>query len=882
MAFSPGPRWIPIASFILITLIASAEVRAQNSTKPLTHFPADSIRSGSNSHLDSTGTRVKPATDSTKSSSSIDTVVTYSAADSIVYSLANREMTLFNKGQLKYRDFKLDAGHVVINWDTSILTAKGVKDTSDKVVQEPVFTQEGETYNGSKMDYDFKTQKGRVNVASTDIDNSYYHGELIKKFAKNSMYIANGTFTTCGNKNPDYYFQSSRMKLVLNHQIIAEPIIFYLDGVPIFALPFGVFPSKSGRRSGIITPAFGESANGGRYFSHLGYFWAINDYSDLTTTLDWYTRGGYNLRAGFRYAWRYHFNGSIYGAYSYRYTGEPGDPYFNAQYPGRTVQTNWDFQFTHDQTIDPSTRIVANMAMSSNNYFRQTSINYGQILQQNLVSDATLFKTWEGSGNSLSLNIHRDQNLQTGSISANLPNISFTHSQSYPFKSASDANKPFDKLPWYALIGYSYSGQFRNTVNKTVNIIQLPTTTDTSVARSNLYGLHHSISISAAPKIGYITLSPFVSINDNMYTSRQIAMGDYLSSQNQDSVSYMTEHGFYNVGYFNTGLTASTRLFGLMQPNIFGITAFRHTLQPSVTFTYQPDFSKGYWGYYGQYRNIYGGVSRYSYYQNGIFGTAPTGTVASVGVGINNNFEMKTESSDTSKPENKVQLLNLSMNMGYNFAADSMGLSELSVNYRTNIGGKFDIGGSNTWNFYQYYAPWNTRINRFLPAEGKLPDMTNFQLSVSTSLSGASTEKESNRNKLQKEDSVKSLQQYNTFYNQMTTPNLNIPWNLSLSFAMGISKEIPTAVSKYANLQFNLGFNLTKNWKIGFTGGYDFIQHQIVVPTVTVYRDLHCWEMNLLWNPIGYYRGFNFEIRIKAPQLQDIKITKREDAIVGY
>ena len=78
-----------------------------------------------------------------------------------------------------------------------------------------------------------------------------------------------------------------------------------------------------------------------------------------------------------------------------------------------------------------------------------------------------------------------------------------------------------------------------------------------------------------------------------------------------------------------------------------------------------------------------------------------------------------------------------------------------------------------------------------------------------------------------------------------------------------------------------LGFNLTDNWKIGFTGGYDFIGHQITVPTVTVYRDLHCWEMNLTWNPIGYYRGFNLEIRIKAPQLQDIKITKREDTLVG-
>jgi hypothetical protein len=105
---------------------------------------------------------------------------------------------------------------------------------------------------------------------------------------------------------------------------------------------------------------------------------------------------------------------------------------------------------------------------------------------------------------------------------------------------------------------------------------------------------------------------------------------------------------------------------------------------------------------------------------------------------------------------------------------------------------------------------------------------------------------------------------------------------LNLGFEYGISKPSPNLVTRNANLRFDLGFNLTESWRIGFNGGYDMIQHQVVVPTVTVYRDLHCWEMNLTWNPIGYYRGFNLEIRIKAPQLQDIKITKREDTLVGY
>ncbi|HEY9165630.1 MAG TPA: putative LPS assembly protein LptD [Candidatus Kryptonia bacterium] len=834
------------------------------------------IACSSGNAQDTTAVKPKAPADTTTSKNDIDSLVTYSAMDSVVYSISTRQMILYKKGDMKYKDFKLDAGEININWDTSILTAEGIKDTSDKTVEEPIFNDAGEVYQGSHVTYDFKTQRGRVNVANTEIDKNYYHGQYVKKFAKDVLYVDNGRFTTCDKTDPDFYFQSSRMKLVVNDRIVAEPIIFYIQGVPIFALPFGVFPSKAGRRSGIITPSFGESANSGRYLSHIGYFWAINDYSDLTTTADWYTRGGYVLRSGLRYSMRYYFIGNIYGAYSDRTTGEPSDPYVNPSYLGRTEDKEWNLQFTHDQTIDPETRLVANFNMSSGNYFKTTSYDYNEILQQNLVSDATLFRTWEGSGNSMSINIHRDQNLQNGSISANLPSLSFSHSQSYPFKTAEHENALPDQLSWYELIGYSYSGSFLNTTAKTFN------TTDSTFDRSASYGLHHSISISAAPKAGVITISPFVSFSDNMYPSRMVVGSDFMSYQGRDSTVYVKQRGFYNVGYFNTGVSASTRLFGIMQPNILGITAFRHTLQPSLTFTYQPDFSKPFWNYYGQYTSVVNGsVNKYSYFQGSsyLFGGAPAGTGASLGVGITNNFEMKTRTSDTSQAENKIQLLNLGMNFNYNFAADSLRLSELGLSYRTNIANKIDIGGSSSFNFYKFDPGIGTRVNQFLWSSGHTPDMTDFELSVSTNLQGQKKKRESTQ--APSEDSVKAEKQYNNFYQQVEEPDLNIPWNLNLGFDYGISKSDPRFPSKHASLRFDLGFNLTENWKIGFTGGYDIIQKQVEVPTVTVYRDLHCWEMNLRWNPIGYYRGFNLEIRIKAPQLQDIKITKREDTLVG-
>ncbi len=523
--------------------------------------------------------------------------------------------------------------------------------------------------------------------------------------------------------------------------------------------------------------------------------------------------------------------------------------------------------------------------MSSSNYYKNTSIDYDQILQQNLVSDASLFKTWESSGNSFSMNVHRDQNLQNGSISATLPSVTFSHSTSYPFKSDEHTGDASDQLAWYELIGYSYSGQFENVSSKTWD-----TTAAGDYDRSNLYGAQHSISISASPKAGFITISPFVSVTDKMYGWRTVLSKDLPNVDGNDSLVYVKQPGLNNIGYYSAGISASTRLFGIMQPNIFGITAFRHTLQPSITFTYEPDFSKPSWNYWGQYTALNGSRKRYDYYSQGIYGGSPSGTVAATSFSISNNFEMKTRSTDTSETENKIQLLNLDLSSAYNFAADSMNLSPLTASYRTNIAQKFDIGGGATFNFYKFdtTSTVRSRINKFLWSEGKLPDMTDFSFSLSTSLHGerkqtsAAAQSQHTLDSLGEQDSLKSLQQYNGFYQQIESPDLSIPWNLSFGITYNRSRPAPDILTQSASLNMQLSFNLTENWKIGFNGGYDMLQHQIVVPTVTVYRDLHCWEMNFRWNPIGYYRGFNLEIRIKAPQLQDIKVTKREDTLVGY
>src|SRR5262249_45073236 len=115
---------------------------------------------------------LKHLADSTQAAKGVDTVVTYSASDSITYSLQTRNMTLYNKGEIRYRQMQLQSAQIGINWNTSEMQASGVPDSSSDSTKKrmkglPIMKDGGEEYHGSTLSYNFKTKRGRINVANT-------------------------------------------------------------------------------------------------------------------------------------------------------------------------------------------------------------------------------------------------------------------------------------------------------------------------------------------------------------------------------------------------------------------------------------------------------------------------------------------------------------------------------------------------------------------------------------------------------------------------------------------------------------------------------------------------------------------------------------------
>ena len=69
---------------------------------------------------------------------------------------------------------------------------------------------------------------------------------------------------------------------------------------------------------------------------------------------------------------------------------------------------------------------------------------------------------------------------------------------------------------------------------------------------------------------------------------------------------------------------------------------------------------------------------------------------------------------------------------------------------------------------------------------------------------------------------------------------------------------------------------------VGINSGWDFESNSLSHTSVNIYRDLHCWEMMFNWIPTGFMKSYNLTIRVKAPALHDLKITKRKSHLDNY
>ena len=96
------------------------------------------------------------------SKSAIDSKLTYKAVTVIKRDIINKRFTLIKNAVIDYGDIEIKADSIVINMNTNLLFAIGIRDTTGKVSGKPSFKEGSNQFESDELTYNFKTRKALI------------------------------------------------------------------------------------------------------------------------------------------------------------------------------------------------------------------------------------------------------------------------------------------------------------------------------------------------------------------------------------------------------------------------------------------------------------------------------------------------------------------------------------------------------------------------------------------------------------------------------------------------------------------------------------------------------------------------------------------------
>ena len=855
-------------------------------------LPSDTLGIG---HRDSLVAPMDTSRFKDKRAVDLDHAVKFSSKDSIIL-FGKNDLRFYGESEVSYDDMTLKASSITMNMDSSVVHAVGVPDSIGEIQGTPVFTDPSGEYQSKRMAFNFKSKKGIITDIITEQGDGYLTGGITKKHEDDEYHIMNGRYTTCDNhEHPHFYFQITKAKMRPKKNVITGPAYMVLEDLPLpLAVPFAFFPFTNKYSSGILVPTFGEDYNRGFYLRNGGYYFALSQYIDLALTGEIYTRGSWGVTLQSNYSKRYKFSGHLSASYLTTITGDKGDPDYSK---AKNISVVWSH--TQDAKSNPNMQFSASVNFATSGYSRSNITDY----YRNSFTENTKSSTVNWSYNfpnskwSITASASVSQRSADSTLTVSFPNFTLTMAQTTPFK----RKRAVGAEKWYEKIKLSYSGRFQNSLTAKENEFF-----HKNLVKDWRNGISHVVPISATFNVfKYINITPNITLNDRMYTSKIKQSWD----PNASAVVRDTTYSFYNLFDFSVSLSLSTKLYGFYKPLKFmgdKLQMVRHVITPTISFSAAPDFGSKFWGYYGNYSYTDAqGVMRdvkYPYFQHGIFGQPQNGKNGVLSFQIANNLEAKVKSDADSTGYKKISLIeNLTLSQSYNFAADSLKWSNLQTSILLRLTKSFNLNLSATWDVYKYGLNEfgnPVRINKlrlfhgggwgrlastgtsfsytfnndtFKKLFGRKKDMENNKPKKRDPNNPNSEGEESGGGKVEGSDIVLRPDGYMQW---------SCPWSLTVNYSLNYGygafdyKKMEYKGKFTQNLSFNGNIRPTKNWSINMSASYNFDTHKIAYMNCSISREMHCFVMSASFVPVGPYKSYNFHIAVKSSILSDFKYDK--------
>lgn len=869
-ALQTNTKYILFFIFYLIFWISKLYAQDLPQKRAITNYKTDKTKF---SKLDSIPLKEKDSvkTDTVSIKKELlEGIITDAAKGYKSINMKSKITTLYDEAELYYQNIELKSGKIIIDFGKNLAFAKGIIDSTGTYIQRPTFKQGAQESIQDSLIYNYKTKKAIVFGARTEQQGMIIDALITKRENDSTMFLNKAEITTSKKKKRDYYIATKNVKFIPGKKAVGGSSQLFLADVPTpLVLPFFYVPLTKGRASGVLIPTYGDNGNG-YFLQNGGFYFAINDYMDLAATGDIYTNGSWGLRFDSSYKYRYKFGGRVGIRIENLINGQRGLSNYSKT---KNFHINWNHN--QDTKSNPSSRFSASVNFGSSKFFRESlnELSNSKFLNNTLRSSISYFKKFEGTPFNMNVALTHSQNTNTEEINMSLPNLTVGMDRLFPFAPKNGAKKnPIHN------IGLTYSMAMQNQIK----------TKDDEFFKPKMFekaksGMIHKISLSTNIKaLKHFTISPSVNYRDVWYL--KTINKEWNSTNNQVVID--TINGFETFRDYSGNVSFSTTAYGTFKFKKGKISAIRHTLKPSVSYGYSPDFSN----YYEDIqKDAFGNTEQYSKFDQGVFGRPNLNSSQNLSFNLRNTFEAKIKDKDSTNTEyKKLKLLNnFDFSTSYNLETDTLKWTPVIMSTSTVLFKKLNLNLNANFDPYAITASGD-RINKFnINNGGSLFRLTDANLTASFNMSNDTFKKDSKGDsKDTEQDSEhqfggdmrdRNRQQNNKNEEEeeetkkITLFELKIPWRLNLNYNVGYNNRNREDEFGTNTLRFNGNVELTPKWGINFSSGYDFKGRGLSHTTLGFARDLDSWRMSFNWTPLGNRSTYFFFIGVKSSTLSDLK-----------
>ncbi len=531
-------------------------------------------------------------------------------ADSATVFIDGERVLLQGQALTERQGAMLEADTIRYARDSCLLDAAGSPHLFDR----------GQVLVGEGIRYDTCRRRGTVNDALTNFTEGstvwFLRGNVAQDSSSSRIYAGSSEITSCDLPTPHYHFSARELKWVSKNVLVARPVVLYVRDVPILWLPFIFQDVRPGRRSGILVPQFGlndlvrPTRTFNRQVTNIGYYWAPNDYFDLTGRLDWFANRYVQYGVSGQYRWLNRFMSGTVGFNEQRQVGG-----------GSGLTFRWD----HRQQFSLSTSLNFDINYASNTaVIRGNAIDPLQNTQQ-ITSSLNYSKRF--SWGTLTLGGNRRQSLTDGSVQQLLPAVTLSP---VPIALGSDISwspglsftNNTTKNPLADTLLRALPGGAFDTLALDASQRVTAFSFDTPI-RFGGFNWQNSVQANDSRSTGAQVVSfqadnPATPDPTDSVRVRQTFLGDFSSSIDWDTGINLpvlfrgswklqpvvgvgnstsgpfairnraTNGNFVRQGKrFRFGATASPTLFGFF-PGLGPLSRIRHSISPVITWSYQP------------------------------------------------------------------------------------------------------------------------------------------------------------------------------------------------------------------------------------------------------------------------------------------------------